>query len=166
MSEVTDQSPEFMPRVEPKRGPGRLLPALIALVVGAGATFGGLYLAGWRAQPQREFNVSVFLKETATQQQKDAVQAALKKLPTKGDVHLQNRAEAYAEMKDTYARAGQPLPDYVTEQNLPESYRVATTGREFDCAPVTPLKENTGVNRVLVVMTALSKDKPGAEIGC
>ena len=155
-----------MPRVEPQRGPSRVLPAAIALVVGALATFGGLYLAGWRAQPQREFNVSVFLKENATQEQKETVQAALKKLPIKGDVHLQSRAEAYAEMKDTYARAGQPLPDYVTEGNLPESYRVTSTGREFDCAPITPLKENTGVNRVLVVMTAAGEGKPGAEIGC
>jgi hypothetical protein len=164
MSEISETpAPPAAVTPAPRRSRGWVLPALLALVVGAGGAFAGLYLAGWRSQPERDYSVLVIFKQEATPQQKDDTRAVLEKLPHHGDVHLVTKAEAFAQAKQAYANTT-VLAD-LTEQNMPESYRTTTTGRDFDCAPLKPLADNTGVSKLQIV-TAHTGSSPGAQIIC
>ncbi|WIM94560.1 permease-like cell division protein FtsX [Actinoplanes oblitus] len=157
------------PVPEPRPSRGWLVPALIALVVGAGATFGGLWLAGWRPagdQPaaEREYSVLVVLKQDATPEQKDAVKATLTGLPGRdGDARLVSKAEAYAEAQKAYQ--GTDMLKDITEAKMPESFRVVSKSVSFSCTPLKPLADNKGVSKLSVVVRA-TEDQPGATINC
>jgi hypothetical protein len=149
---------------EPQPARGWLLPALIALVIGAGATVGVLYFAGWRPAPNHEYSVLVVLKQDVTEDQRTAAKATLEKLPGRtGDVRLVSKAEAFAEAQKAYA--GTDALKDMTEQKMPESIRVISSGQTFDCAPLKPLTGNAGVSKLSIVQPATS-DEPGATISC
>ncbi|BCJ41319.1 hypothetical protein GCM10010168_89210 [Actinoplanes ianthinogenes] len=179
MSDVSVQPGEPAEKPAPKKAPsgrflapepapqparGWLLPALIALVIGAGATFGGLWLAGWRKAPEHQYNVLVVLKLTATQEQKDAAQATLTGLPGRtSDVVLVSKAESYANAQKVYA--GTEELKKLTEATTPESFKVNSTAVSFDCAPLLPLAENKGVSSLSVVQLK-TDDEPAAKLTC
>ncbi|WP_157441538.1 permease-like cell division protein FtsX [Actinoplanes awajinensis] len=148
-----------------RRGVPPALAAVVALLVGAGGAAGGLYLAGWREVPEQSYNVMVILKQEATPEQKAAVKAVLEKLPTPTGLHLATRAEAYAEAKQAYAGVDSDAVDALTEESMPESYRVTTSSRDFDCAPLKPLTSLQGISKLSIVRPNTA-DSPGAQIIC
>ncbi|GAA4589038.1 hypothetical protein BJY16_008764 [Actinoplanes octamycinicus] len=151
------------PEPAPQPSRGWVLPALLALVVGAGATFGGLWLAGWRQAPEHQYNLLVVLKLDATPQQKDAAKATLTDLPGRSsDVVLVSKAESYANAQKTYA--GTEELKKLTEATTPESFKVSSVGTTFSCSPLLPLADQ-GVSSLSIVQLETA-DEPGAKITC
>ncbi|HCT75522.1 MAG TPA: hypothetical protein DGG94_19390 [Micromonosporaceae bacterium] len=97
--------------------------------------------------PPQPVDVSVFLQMTATDQQKQSIEAAIRALPGVSDVRFETRDEAYTEFKKLF----QDSPDLVNSvrpQDMPESFRF----RLADWASVDKAKESIsslpGVDKV------------------
>lgn len=140
-----------------------LLTAAVSMLLGACVGAGALLFAGWRYQPDREFNVSVFIKEGATAAEKSAIQAELAKMPAKNGVHLETKAEAFQHFKELWKDDPQ-APD-ITADVLPESFKLAVVGKEFDCAPIRTVRKLPKVADVIIT-AMVTKKHPGLTVHC
>ncbi len=169
--EATEPDETAVPSRQPqrlKRKRGRGVPvvtALVALLVGAGATFGGLHLAGWRQVHEEKYTMVVILKDGTSQQQKDEIQKVLETLPGRSAVRLVGAAEAYAEAQKAYASNPEALAGLKVE-NMPESFRLSAVQRGFDCTPLKPLGGNPAITKMSVVKPYSSESDPGADVLC
>lgn len=76
--------------------------------------------------PPQPVDVSVFLEMTATEQQKQSIEASIRALPGVSDVRFETREEAYVEFKKLF-KDSPALVDTVRPQDLPESFRFRIT---------------------------------------
>ncbi|WP_430785692.1 hypothetical protein [Actinoplanes sp. G11-F43] len=142
---VTGRQPSTLPR--------RLIIAGVSALAGAGVAVAALLTAGWRHVPVERYEVRVFFVLPATADQKESVRAALDGLPAaQGKPILRTRDEAWAEYTKRFTDAGDPVPSVVTRETIREYATVSTTGRDFDCTPVTAVKTAPGVESVQVAV--------------
>lgn len=127
-----------------------LVVSVVSVVAGVAVTVAALLLAGWRYTPVNRYEVRVFLDQKATAEQTEAARAVLKRLSSDGEVRLRSREENFADYRKTWADSGDTMPTSVTAASLPEALVIATTGRDFDCAPFATLKDQAGVDSVRV----------------
>lgn len=163
-----EKTPRQQPQPQPLRKKKRGVPwvtALVALVVGAGATFGGLYLSGWRSHPEEKYTMVVILNDGTSQQQKDEIQKVLETLPGRSPIRLVGKAEAFAEAQKAYASNPDALAG-LKEESMPESFRLSVIERGFDCTPLKPLGDNKAISKMSVVKPYGSESDPGADILC
>ncbi|WP_430779749.1 permease-like cell division protein FtsX [Actinoplanes sp. G11-F43] len=135
-----------------------------ALLLGSVASTSAMLFSGWRYTPEREFTVSVLLDPDAETAQRDAVHRALDGLPARDGVRLETREEAYAKFREQVANDPDQLAG-VDPASMPESLRLTTVGRGFDCGPISAIRKMSGVARVWVVMKPQA-GRWGAEVGC
>ena len=53
----------------------------------------------------------------------------------------------------------------VSADAMPESFRLTTKGREFDCARLVPIRRLPGVDQIQVIQRP-AKGQAGAVVGC
>lgn len=135
-----------------------------ALLLGAVASTGVLILSGWRYQPEREFAVTVFMERDATEQQKSAVRAVLDRIPSDNGVEVESKEEAFARFQELY-RDRPDFTESVEAKDMPESFKVTSRARSFDCVQVRPLTNLGGVDEYNVIMTP-TKARTGSRLGC
>ncbi|GAA2904233.1 hypothetical protein Acy02nite_85640 [Actinoplanes cyaneus] len=153
------------PTATGRRRGAPVVTALVALLVGAAAAFGGLYLAGWRQVPEEKYTMVVILKDGTSQQQKDEIQKVLETLPGHSAVRLVGKAEAFAEAQKAYASKPDALAG-LKEENMPESFRLTAVQRGFDCTALKPLGGNAAITKMSVVKPYGSETDPGADVLC
>jgi cell division transport system permease protein len=71
-----------------------------------------------------EAEVSVFLKDDVTAQQKIDIEARLRALPDVKELVFETRAEAYEKFKRLWASESPEFVEKVSPESLPESFRV------------------------------------------
>jgi cell division protein FtsX len=138
--------------------------AAIALLVGAGATAAVFLVSDRFDQPRHEYRVTVFLAHDITAEHKAAVRSALAGLHPVDGIAFESREQAWAKFREMF----KDRPDLVNStklEYLPESFHLTTTGAEFDCAALAPVRALPGVEDVTVVRTP-TEGRPGAVIGC
>lgn len=135
--------------------------AAVALAVGASGTVGGLLAFGWRPPVDRQFFVSVILKQEITDAQKATVRSALGKLD---GVQLETSAEAYADFQKLWGDKPNK-PTGITADSMPETFKATKVAHSFDCSLVSGVGGLPGVYSYTVVMR-YTKKLPGATIGC
>lgn len=142
---------------EPARpaAPRRLRPVHLALsavsvLVGASVAVAVLFLAGWRDVPVNRYEIRVFFTDTTTADQKEAARLLLDRIPSEAGARLRSKAEAFQDAKKLYTDNGDPLPESLTPEAVPESLSLTTTGRDFDCASVAPVRAASGVESVRI----------------
>lgn len=138
--------------------------AAIALLVGAAATAAVFVVSDRFGQPRHEYRVAVFLDHDITAGQKAAVEAALGRLPAVNAITFESREQAWAKFQEAFK--GQPdLVAKAKPEDMPESFRLTTTGAEFDCAALAPVRALPGVDMINVVRPAKDGD-PGVVVDC
>ncbi|MET0425680.1 MAG: permease-like cell division protein FtsX [Actinoplanes sp.] len=157
------------PPLPPPQPPWRRLPLFVAIsgvsmLLGAAVTAGVLVLSGWRYEPERDYEVAVFLRAEATAEQKEAVRAALADMPAEGDVRLETSAEAYERFKKLWTDDQQGMPD-ISPDALPESFHLTIPGDTVDCGQLKRLGKQPGVQDV-VTTGAGTKTEPPVTIAC
>ncbi|MCA2219413.1 permease-like cell division protein FtsX [Jidongwangia harbinensis] len=136
---------------------------VLALAAGAAGAVSVLLVSGWRKPLDREYQVSVFLKDDITEAQRTAVQTELAKFPARDGVRFESRAEAFKRFEELW-KDEQDKPQ-VEADDLPESFRLTVIATEFDCAPLRAVGALPGVNRPIVSMMP-AKGRPGSAIAC
>ena len=138
--------------------------AAIAMLVGVGGTAAVLAVSDRFGPPRHEYRVAVFLDHEITADQKAAVETALARLHPVDGVTFESREQAWAKFQEMFKDRPE-LINSTKPQDLPESFHLTTTGTEFDCAALAPVRALPGVNEISVVQPA--KDgRPGAVIDC
>ncbi|MET7670447.1 permease-like cell division protein FtsX [Micromonospora luteifusca] len=133
----------------------------VAAIVGALAAT-AVTLAVTRTQPH-EYAVSVFLEEDATPEQKAAVESALDALDP-----VERKFESREQAWENYRKLFKDRPDLLSAGSLeamPESFRLKTKSRMFDCAPLVRVRELAAVDKIQVIQRP-TEDEAGAEIAC
>lgn len=161
LAALSDPTPEAPARR--RRWLPLVVVGVVALLVGAvAATVTVLALGGGPAQ--HRYSVAVFLTHDATPQQKDAIRTKLGTLHPVDGIRFESRQQAYARFKEMF----KDKPDLVNgtdPDSLPESFRLTTSGTEFDCAAFTKVRHLPGVDNTVVVQPAVH-GHPGAEVAC
>ncbi|MEU7800325.1 permease-like cell division protein FtsX [Micromonospora arborensis] len=137
------------------------------LVGGVAAIVGALVatavtLAVTRTQPH-EYVVSVFLQQDATDEQKAAVESALDALEP-----VERKFESREQAWENYRKLFKDRPDLLAAGSLeamPESFRVTTKSRVFDCALLVDVRDLAVVDKIQVIQRP-TEDEAGAEIAC
>lgn len=136
--------------------------AAVAMLVGAlAATTVVLFVS--RAD-QRQYAVNVFLTQDVTAEQKTAIESALHALEPVEAIRFESREQAWQRFKEMFKDS----PDMIAQASadaMPESFRLTTKGREFDCARLVPIRRLPGVDEIQVIQRP-TKEKPGAAVGC
>ncbi|MBB5476040.1 permease-like cell division protein FtsX [Micromonospora parathelypteridis] len=133
----------------------------VAAIVGALAAT-AVTLAVTRPQPH-EYAVNVFLERDATPEQKAAVESALDALEP-----VERKFESREQAWENYRKLFKDRPDLLEAGSLeamPESFRLRTKGRVFDCAVLVPVRDLAGVDEIQVLKRP-TEDEAGAEIAC
>ncbi len=134
-----------------------------ALLVGA-AIATVTVLAVGAGPEQHRYDVSVFLAHDTTTPQKGTIRTALDTLHPVDGIRFEDRQAAYAKFKEMF----KDRPDLVNStqpDSLPESFRLTTSGTEFDCPALNEIRHLPGVDNVVVVQPAVH-GHPGAEVKC
>ncbi|MBM7489309.1 cell division transport system permease protein [Micromonospora luteifusca] len=139
----------------------------LVLVGGVAAIVGALVatavtLAVTRTQPH-EYVVSVFLQQDATDEQNAAVESALDALEP-----VERKFESREQAWENYRKLFKDRPDLLaagTLEAMPESFRVTTKSRVFDCALLVDVRDLAVVDKIQVIQRP-TKDEAGAEIAC
>jgi cell division protein FtsX len=79
-------------------------------------------------------------------------------------VGFEDRKQAYTRFKETF----KDRPDLLNgtkPDSLPESFRLTTSGTEFDCPALNKVRHLPGVDDTVVVQPAV-QGHPGAEVRC
>ncbi|NJC71249.1 hypothetical protein HC031_16235 [Planosporangium thailandense] len=146
----------------PRRRHLRLLLVVgIAALAGAVAATALVLVFG---QPKHQYNVTVFVADDITPEQKTAVKAALPALHPVNGVQFEDRAQAWKRFQQLFKDAPDLLASSRAEY-MPESFRLETTGREFDCAALARVRRLPGVKEVQVVQRPV-KGHTGAVVAC
>jgi cell division protein FtsX len=149
----------------PRRRPLVLIAiTLAALIAGAAAGVGGLLLAGFRQPVERSYSISVFLEKDVTDAQKTIVQSQLEQFPHQGGVEHESSAQALARSKEMWKDRPDFL-DKLNETSLPQSFKLASAGTTFNCAPLAVVRKLPGVSDVTIHVAPAGK-QPGGEVLC
>jgi cell division protein FtsX len=153
-------------KVAPEAGrsrPVRVVAMVGLMAVVAGAAFAAGYLVG-RPGSDR-YSVTVYLDLDTTDDQRQAVKAAMEDLRPVDGVRFQTRAEAWEHFQDTYQQRAPEIVDGSSPDSLPESFRLVTVRRAFQCSAVAPVRALPGVDQISIVQVP-TKTQPGATVGC
>ncbi|HEX5594691.1 MAG TPA: permease-like cell division protein FtsX [Micromonosporaceae bacterium] len=134
--------------------------AAVAMVVGALAASTVFLVVGH----QHHYAVYVYLHEDVTTEQKGAIESALDALQPVGGIRFESGEQAFQRLRELF----QDSPDMIrrfSADALPESFRLTTKSREFDCARLVPIWRLPGVNEIQVVQVP-TKGKAPAVVGC
>jgi cell division protein FtsX len=158
------QVPDTGPPTGRRRWTVLVMVAAMAMLVGAGVTAAVFVVSDRFGQPRHEFRVTVFLDRDITADQKAAVESALSGLHPVNGVIFESREQAWARFQELFKDRPE-LINSAKPEHLPESFRLTTAGREFDCPALARVRELPGVDQISVVRPA--KDgQPGAVIEC
>jgi len=163
---LTDGAPELPtdpPAVRQGRSWVRLCLAVAAgLLIGAVAATAVVLVVN--RPPENEYAVTVFLMVNASAEQKAAIESALHGLHPVDGIQFEDHAQAYQHFKELF----KDHPDFIARTSanaLPESYRLRTRGRVFDCAAVAPVRHLLGVDEIHVIQEPVG-GHPGAAVAC
>lgn len=123
---------------------------VVSMLLGAAAATGVLLVTGLPTQPVHRYVVNIYLEAETTADQKAAIEAALPAFNPSGDVHFEDQAEAWRK----FQVALKSRPDLLrssTKEDMPESFRLETKGRVFDCAGYTKVRHMPGVDKIQVL---------------
>jgi FtsX extracellular domain len=136
-----------------------VITALAAAIVTAVVILGGVGLSGATRSPLAppsspapisvpgtQTQVSVFLNSAVTEEQKRAIESALRRLVSVQEVRFQSRQEAYARFKEQFKDA----PDLIAAtrpDSFPDSFRVTLKAPSGFC-DVARLKNQPGVSQI------------------
>jgi cell division protein FtsX len=139
-------------RPAPRRRWGLLVTvAAAALLAGAVIVTTVIVVAGrYGGPPKHRFDVAVFLKNDSTAEQQETIRSALPALHPVDGIRFEDRQQAYQRFKEQFKDA----PDLIATirpDELPESFRLTTSGTEFDCAAAAPVRQLPGVDDILVL---------------
>ncbi|GAA2881623.1 hypothetical protein Acy02nite_16450 [Actinoplanes cyaneus] len=139
------------------RRPWFLLTIIVvaSMLIGAGAATGAFLFAGLPGQPVHHYSVNIYLKSDATADQKAAVEAALPAFEPVGEVQFENRDQAWARFQELF----KDRPEYLEgarKESLPESFKLETKGRLFDCAGYTKVRHLPGVDKIQVIQNRVN----------
>ncbi|WP_245724961.1 permease-like cell division protein FtsX [Micromonospora citrea] len=113
---------------------------------------------------QHQYAVNVFLSNDATAEQKAAIESALHGLDPVEGIRFEGREQAWQQFRETF----KDRPDMIAQVSadaMPESFRLTTEGREFDCTRLAPIRHLPGVDEIQVIQRPTDK-KAGAVVGC
>ncbi|WP_200210672.1 permease-like cell division protein FtsX [Micromonospora coerulea] len=139
-----------------------LVVAAVAMLVGALAATTVVLVIG--RGDQHQYAVNVFLNKDVTAEQKAAIESALDALEPVESIRFESREQAWQHFKEMFKDS----PDMIAQASadaMPESFRLTTKGREFDCARLVPIRRLPGVDEIQVIQRP-TKGKPGAAVGC
>lgn len=157
---MSDPTPPPRPRRR-RRLPLILIGAAVLLgAVIATVTVVALHLG----QARHRYDVSVFLSHDATTAQKDAIRTKLDALHPVGGIRFEDRQQAYAEFKKDF-KDYPDLVDGTRPDSLPESFRLTSSGTQFDCSALNKVRHLPGVDKTVVVGPP-AHGHPGAEVEC
>ncbi|MBE1488152.1 permease-like cell division protein FtsX [Plantactinospora soyae] len=172
MSEPTPAPSTGVP--PPPATPGRSVPArhwavlagvaAVAMLVGAAIATTVLLVVVQVGQAQHRYEVGVLLDLDATAEQKDVIKSALTALRPVDGIRLQSREETWERFKEQF----KDQPDLVNAarpESMPESFRLRSTGKTFDCEALTPVRRLPGVDEITVLQLP-ADGRPGAVIDC
>lgn len=104
-----------------------------------------------------KIQISVFLKQSSTGPQQDAIQQELSSLPQVDQVFFENRHEAWLRFKDEFAKSSPALVANSSEAQMPQSYRVKLKNpREFTVV-AQAVQNMPGVDQVAAEPDALKR---------
>jgi cell division transport system permease protein len=111
-----------------------------------------------------EAEVSVFLKDDVTAQQKIDIEARLRALPDVKELVFETKAEAYAKFKQLWASESPEFVEKVSPDALPESFRVRFVDQDAvrrlrDTAVKAELEALPGVDNLAFRCTTLQECK-------
>lgn len=138
--------------------------AAAALIVGAAIATTVLLVVVQVGQPQHRYEVGVILDLDATAEQKSAIEAALTALRPVDGIRSQSREETWKHFKEQF----EDQPDLLNSarpESMPESFRLRSTGKTFDCAALTPVRQLPGVDEITVLQLP-ADGRPGAIVDC
>jgi hypothetical protein len=147
--------PERPPAAPPTKTPGWLI-ALVAafggLVIGGlgGAAVGALIVR--QVQVERDFETIVFVEQTATEEQRAAVRAAVDRAAP-GEVETRSAQDNF----ELFKKDNADNPELIAQlrpESFGESLLYRTHGVNADCRPVRTLRKVDGVRDVIVHMPA------------
>jgi len=168
MSDVSAQPwPGGAPPTDPAPAPRRswvVLAVVAALLVGALLSAAVMLVLDRYGEPENRYQISVFLERDATAEQRSGVASALQALESVDGVRFESREQAFQNLKGLYEETPELIKDFRADQ-MPESFRLTTTGDVFDCAPIARVRELPGVDEIMVIQVP-ADGQPGAKIGC
>lgn len=104
-----------------------------------------------------KIEISVFLKQSSTGPQQDAIQQELNSLPQVKQVFFENRQEAWLRFKEEFAKSSPALVANSSESQMPQSYRVKLKNpREFSVV-AQAVQNMPGVDQVAAEPDALKR---------
>lgn len=129
-----------------------LIAALGGLVIGGlgGAAAGALIVR--QVQVERDFEIIVFLEQTATEEQRTAVRAAVDRAAP-NEVETRSAQDNFELFKKDNADNPELLAQ-LRPESFAESLLYRTHGVNADCRPVPAIREVAGVRDVIVHMPA------------
>ncbi|MGK5739295.1 permease-like cell division protein FtsX [Micromonospora sp. URMC 103] len=138
-----------------------VLVGVVAMLVGAGAAT-AVTLAVTRSEPH-EYAVNVYLEQDATPEQKAAIGSALDVLKPV-ERRFETREQAWAHYKELFKDHPEALAAGSLDA-MPESFRLRTRSRTFDCALLAPVRDLPSVDKIQVLQMPRA-DEAGAEVAC
>jgi cell division protein FtsX len=137
--------------------------AAAAMLVGAVTATAAILLLD-EGPPQHRYDVSVFLDHDISAEQRDAVESALAALHPVDGIRFESREQAYQRFQDMF-RDEPELTESTEPEDMPESFRLTTTGEVFDCAALRSVRQLPGVAETVVVQVP-ADERPGAAVHC
>ncbi|MBF9127469.1 hypothetical protein I0C86_00435 [Plantactinospora sp. S1510] len=138
--------------------------AAAAMLVGAAVATTVLLVVVPLGQPQHRYDVGVLLDLDATAEQKSAIRAALAALRPEDGIRFQSREETWEKFKEQFKN--QPdLLNGARPESMPESFWFRRTGKTFDCAALTPVRQLPGVDDITVLQLPAG-GRTGALVDC
>lgn len=159
----TDIPPAGTEPSAPRRRRGLLLVVAAAAMLVAALAATAVVLVVNRGD-QHQYAVNVFLTQDVTAEQKAAIESALHALQPVEAIRFETREQAWQHFKEMF-RDSPGVIEQASADAMPESFRLTTKGREFDCTRLTPIRRLSGVNEIQVLQQPV-KGKPGATVGC
>jgi len=104
-----------------------------------------------------KIEISVFLKQTSTGPQQEAIEHELNSLPQVKQVFFEDRSEAWARFKKEFAKSSPALVANSSEAQMPQSYRVKLKNpRQFNVV-AQAVQNMPGVDQVAAEPDALKR---------
>ncbi|MFC6017049.1 permease-like cell division protein FtsX [Plantactinospora solaniradicis] len=138
--------------------------AAAAMLVGAAIATTVLLVVVQVGQPEQRYEVGVILDLDVTAEQKSTIEAALAALRPVDGIRLQSREETWEKFKEQY----KDQPDLLNSAqpgSMPESFRLRSTGKTFDCGALAPVRKLSGVDEITVFQLP-ADGRPGAIVDC
>lgn len=127
-----------------------VLTAAVSLVLLGGVLIIGDFVGGFTGELEEQVEVSVFLVDDITEEQKDGVQSTLVELQPDivGDLRYVSKSEAFQEFKELY-EDNPVITENVDESVLPASFRVKMADPERVDVIASKLEGNPAVEEIV-----------------